>query len=249
MSGADAKRGRIVVVTAGAGAGIGGNVVRRFHADGDRVIASDSHPGRLEKLAAELGVETQQLDVRDRAAMAEHLADVEARHGRIDVLVNCAGANLIKPAVELSDDEWETILDINLNAPFRAARAVLPGMIARQRGAIVSIASIAAWTPEPGEVAYSTTKTALMGFTRALAGEIASTGVRVNAVAPAFVENPFLEKLYGAERMQSYRDKAPLGRGVLPEEVAAAVAWLASDEASYVTGEVVTLAGGQYLRG
>lgn len=245
----DAERERVVVVTAGAGAGIGGNVVRRFHADGDRVFASDAHAGRLEKIRSELGVEADLLDVRDRKAMGEYLARIEAEQGRIDVLVNCAGANQIKPIVELTDDEWETIVDVNLSATFRAARSVLPGMIERGHGAIVSIASIAAWAPDPGEVAYSTTKTALMGFTRALAREIASTGVRVNAVAPAFVENPFLEKLYGAERIRSIRDAAPLGRGVLPSEVAAAVAWLASDEASYVTGEVLTLAGGQYLRG
>jgi len=240
---------RVAVVTAGAGAGIGGNVVRRLHRDGLCVIASDIHQGRLAQIGRDLGIETACVDVRDSKALGDHLAEVEASHGRIDVLVNCAGTNLVKPTHELTDEEWNEIVDVNLNAAFRAARAVLPGMIQRRCGSIVSIASIAAWTPPVNEVAYGTTKTALIGFTRALANEVASTGVRVNAVAPGFVENPYLEKLYGAERMESLRNAAPLGRGVLPSEVAGAVAWLASDEASYVTGEVLTVAGGQYFRG
>jgi NAD(P)-dependent dehydrogenase (short-subunit alcohol dehydrogenase family) len=177
-----------------------------------------------------------------------HLANVQERHGRVDILVNCAGANVVKPTWELTDDEWTHVFTVNLFAAFRAARSVLPGMIQRRHGVVVSIASIAAWDPEPSEVAYSTSKAALVGFTRALAREVASTGVRVNAVAPSFVENPFLEKLYGPERMALLRDSAPLRRGVRPDEVAGVVAWLASDAAAYVTGETVTIAGGGFLR-
>ena len=139
--------------------------------------------------------------------------------------------------------------EVNLTAAFRAARAVLPGMIERASGSIVSVASNAAWSPDMHEVPYSTTKAALIGFTRALGVEVASTGVRVNAIAPGFVENPFLEKLYGADRMTALRAGVPMGRGVLPAEVASAGAWLGSDEASYVTGEVLTVAWGQYVRG
>lgn len=245
----DTGRNRVAVVTAGAGAGLGGTIVRRLQADGLRVIASDSHAGRLAKIGAELGIETECVDVSDRKALAAHLAGVESRHGRIDLLVNCAGANIVRPTWELSDEEWDGIVEVNLTAAFQAARAVLPGMIQRASGSIVSIASIAAWNPDMNEVPYSTTKAALIGFTRALGVEVAATGVRVNAVAPGFVENPFLEKLYGPERMQSLREGAPMGRGVLPAEVANAVAWLGSDEASYVTGEVLTVAGGQYVRG
>jgi NAD(P)-dependent dehydrogenase (short-subunit alcohol dehydrogenase family) len=97
-------------------------------------------------------------------------------------------------------------------------------------------------------VAYATSKAALIGLTRALAREVATTGVRVNAVAPSFVENPFLEKLYGRERLDALRESAPLGRGVMPEEVAGAIAWLASDQAVYVTGETITIAGGTFFR-
>lgn len=242
-------QGRVAVVTAAAGAGIGGSTVRRLHADGATVVASDIHGGRLERLADELGIETAELDVADGAALAAHLHDVEQQHGRVDVLVNCAGANVVAPTWEVDDADWDRVMAVNLGAPFRASRAVLPGMLERGSGCILNIASIAAWNPAPAEVAYSTTKAGLIAFTRALANEVASSGVRVNAVAPGFVQNPFLEKLYGAERMQALQDSAPLGRGVLPEEVAGAISWLVSDEAAYVTGETLTIAGGQAFRG
>ncbi len=240
--------GRIAVVTAGAGSGIGGTVVRRLLADGATVYVSDSHAGRLGRIGAELGVATTLLDVSDGDALVAYLAEVERDAGRIDILVNCAGANVVKPTWELTDREWHDVFTVNIDAPFRAARSVLPGMIERGSGSIVSIASIAAWGPEAKEVAYSTTKAALVAFTRALANEVASLGVRVNAVAPGFVENPFLEKLYGKQRLDALRAATPQGRGVFPSEVAAAVAWLAGDDASFVTGETVTVAGGSFFR-
>jgi 3-oxoacyl-[acyl-carrier protein] reductase len=242
------QAGRIAVVTAGAGVGIGGSVARRLVKDGATVIVSDAHAGRLAKISEELGVATALVDVADGDALATHLADVETRYERVDLLVNCAGANVVKPTWMLTDADWQHVLDVNLTAAFRAARSVLPGMIDRRSGVIVSIASIAGWDPAPAEIAYSTTKAALVAFTRALARETAEYGVRVNAVAPSFVENPFLEKLYGPERIQALRAAAPLQRGVRPDEVAGVVAWLASDEAEYVTGETVTIAGGSFLR-
>jgi 3-oxoacyl-[acyl-carrier protein] reductase len=239
---------RVALVTAAAGVGIGGSVARRLHADGARVIVSDVHAGRLDKICSELDIEGAVIDVADPVALADHIGRVEAAHGHIDILVNCAGVNVVKPTWELSDSEWTHTFDVNLHAAFRAVRVALPPMIARNSGAIVSIASIAAWDPPQHEVAYATSKAALIGFTRALAREVAATGVRVNAVAPGFVENPFLEKLYGRERMHSLRESAPLHRGVKPEEVAGVVAWLASDEAEYVTGETITIAGGTFFR-
>ena len=220
-----------------------------FRADGAIVHASDAHVGRVDRLSNELpGVYASVVDVTDRGALADYLDDVLAREGRVDVLVNCAGTNVVKPTWDLSDDEWDHVFDVNLDAVFRATRAVLPGMLRRRSGAIVSIASIAAWDPSPGEIAYSTSKAALIAFTRAVAKEVAGTGVRVNAVAPSFVENPFLEKVYGPERLEQLRAAMPGGRGVLPEEVAATVSWLAGDGSSFVTGETVTVAGGGFLR-
>ena len=239
----------MAVVTAGAGAGIGGAIVRRLHAEGAVVYATDAHAGRVDRLSSDLpGVRASVVDVTDRRALTAHLDDVVADEGHIDVLVNCAGTNIVKPTWELTDVEWDHVFDVNLDAAFRATRTVLPGMLARGSGAIVSIASIAAWDPSPSEIAYSTSKAALVAFTRALAKEVAATGVRVNAVAPSFVENPFLSKVYGPERLEELRAAMPGGRGVLPEEVAATVVWLAGDDASFVTGETVTVAGGGFLR-
>jgi 3-oxoacyl-[acyl-carrier protein] reductase len=240
--------GRVAVVTAGAGAGIGGSIVRRLHAEGATVCVSDAHSGRLAKIADELAVATSVLDVADGNALTVYLAEVEAAHGRVDILVNCAGANVVKPTWELTDDEWHGVFAVNVDAAFRACRAVLPGMMQRGSGVITSIASIAAWDPAPSEIAYSTTKAALIAFTRALSREVAPTGVRVNAVAPSFVENPFLEKLYGADRMEALRGAMPQHRGVQPEEVAGVVAWLASDDAAFVNGETITVAGGSFFR-
>ncbi len=240
--------GRIAVVTAAAGVGIGGSVARRLHADGAQVIVSDAHAGRLDRICEELGIQGAVVDVADPGALVDHLDRVAAELGRVDIVVSCAGANVVKPTWELTDAEWLHVFDVNLTAAFRAARAVLPGMIHRGSGCIVSIASIAAWDPPEHEVAYATSKAGLIGLTRALAREVAATGVRVNAVAPGFVENPFLEKLYGRERMDELRAAAPLGRGVKPEEVAGVVAWLASDAAAYVTGETITIAGGTFYR-
>ena len=241
-------KGRVAVVTAAAGMGIGGSIARRLDADGALVVVSDAHAGRLEKICDELGITGDVVDVTDPDALTRHLQSVLSQHERIDIMVNCAGANIVKTTWELSDDEWRRVFDVNLNAAFRAVRTVMPGMIARGSGSIMNIASIAAWDPPEREVAYATSKAALIGFTRALAREVAATGVRVNAVAPSFVENPFLEKLYGRERMDALRASAPLGRGVKPEEVGGVVAWLASDETVYVTGETITIAGGNFFR-
>jgi len=241
-------QGKVAVVTAAAGVGIGGSIVRRFIDEGATVLASDSHAGRAERLAADLGVDVPVVNVGDREAFDAYLDGVLDRHGRVDVLVNCAGTNAMGPIHEIDDESWDRVINVNLTAAFRAVRMVLPGMIDRGDGVIVNIGSIAGYFPEHGEVAYSTSKAALMAFTRAVANEVASSGVRVNSVAPGFVQNPFLENLYGPERMAELVAAAPLGRGVQPEEIAAAVSWLASSEALCVTGETLTIAAGQYFR-
>ena len=240
--------GKVAVVTAGAGAGIGGSITRRLHHDGATVVVSDASASRVAKMSAELGIVGEVVDVADAAVLQAHLDGVIERHGRIDILVNVAGANVVKVPWEITDVEWRHVFEVNIHAPFRAARAVLPGMIERGTGAIVNIASIAAWDPAPEEAAYSTTKAALVALTRALSVQVAASGVRVNAVAPSFVDSPFMAKVYGPERLAALRAATPRQRGVLPEEVAAAVVWLASAEAEYVSGETITIAGGSFHR-
>lgn len=234
--------GTVAVVTAAAGAGVGNAVARRLRDEGAIVVISDVHERRLERAAADLGVDGAVVDVGEPGAVERHVADVLDRHGRIDVLVSCAGINVVKSAWELSEDEWRRILDVNLTAPFLAARAGLPSMLARGRGSLIHIASIAAWLSSLGESAYGTTKAGLLGLTRALALETAGRGV------PGLVDNPYLQTVYGPERVAELRARIPMGRAANPAEVAAAVAWLASDESAYVTGECITLAGGWYMR-
>jgi 3-oxoacyl-[acyl-carrier protein] reductase len=227
---------------------VGNGIARRFHAEGAVVVISDANEGRVRKVARELGVDGEVVDVGDAGAIRDHLGAVIDRHGRIDILVNAAGINVLAPAWELPEVEWRRIIDVNLTAPFLAARFILPAMIERGQGSIINISSIAAWLPTKGEIAYQTTKAGLVALTRGLALETAGSGVRVNAIAPGLVENRFLEKVYGAERVAALRRAVPFGRGADPAEIGAAALWLASDESSYVTGECLSVAGGWYFR-
>ena len=240
--------GQIAVVTAAAGVGVGNAIARRLIGDGATVVISDQNEKRLTATAQELGAESQVVDVADAVDLRAHLGGVLDRHGRIDVMVSCAGINTVSPAWELAEDDWRNIIEVNLTAPFVAAQAVLPQMISRSHGSIINIASIAAWLPSPGEAAYQASKAGLLGLTRALAIDAAPHGVRVNAIAPGLVDNPYLAKIYGQERVDDLLSRIPIGRAVDPAEVAAAASWLASDESSYMTGECLTLAGGWYVR-
>lgn len=240
--------GRVAVVTAAAGAGIGGAVVRRLGQDGATVIASDVHERRLSALGAETGAEVEVVDAGDADALTSHLDEILARHGRIDVLVNCAGINIVKPTWELTDDEWHRIFDVNVTSIVRAARVALPAMQKQASGSIVNIASVGAWHPSPGEAAYSASKAAVVALTRAMALEVAADGIRVNAVAPGFVDHAAVERVYPADRIEALRAAAPQGRGVHPGEVASVVAWLAGDGSTQVTGETITVAGGAFFR-
>lgn len=241
-------QGKVAVVTAGAGAGIGGSVVERLHREGAIVHVSDANEKRLQRMADRLGIASAVVDVTAPDDLERHLQEVEAQHGRIDILVNCAGRSVIKPIEDVSLDEWRSVFAINVESCFRAARTVLPGMKAAGRGSIVSIASIAAWNTYPNEVLYSVSKAALVALTRALAQELAPSGVRVNAVAPSLIENPFLDRVYPAERVAELRAAMPRGRGIAATQVASVVAFLASDDAEGVTGETVLITDGQITR-
>lgn len=238
----------IVVVTAAAGAGVGNAIARRFVAEGATVVISDAHAKRLPAAAEELGVEGEVIDVADSDSLVAHLKGVIHRHGRIDTLVNCAGINSLGPAWELDIGDWRRILEVNLTAPFVAARAVLPAMLERQSGSIINICSIAAWLPSDGECAYQASKAGMLGLTRALAHEAAPHGVRVNAIAPGLVDNPFLARLYGDEHVAQLHARIPMKRPAEAAEVASVAYWLASDETAYITGECITIAGGWYMR-
>lgn len=238
----------VALVTAGAGAGIGSAVVRTLAAEGWDVVVSDVHERRSAELAAEHGREFLSLpfDVTDFAAVGTAVERIVAERGRIDGLVNNAGWSVIKPVAEMEPDEWRRCLDIDLNGTFNCLRQTLPQMIEQGGGAVVNMASIAAWemTAEHG-AAYSAAKAGVIALTRVTAAEVGKDGIRVNAIAPGLIYNDFLRKIYPPEFFDSYvENRSKVGRVGRPSDVADLVSFLLGEKAGYITGEVYGISGG-----
>lgn len=243
---------KVAIVTAAAGAGIGGAISRQLAADGLRVIVTDLHEGRMAKLSDELSQVVGEecpyyaLDVSDHAAVERVIGTIAERFGRIDVLVNNAGWSKIEPVAEMSIETWRKCLDIDLTGTFSCMRFALPHMIAAKSGAIVNISSISGWemTTEHG-AAYSAAKAGVMALTRVAAAENGKNGIRVNAIAPGLIYNDFLRRIYPDEFFDSYLEKkAVVNRLGQPEDVAHLVSFLVSDKAGYITGETYGVSGG-----
>jgi 3-oxoacyl-[acyl-carrier protein] reductase len=247
--------GKVVFVTAAAGAGIGQAVARTFASEGAIVVLSDQHAERTAKVAADIAHDTGQevtgvpLDVRDEARIDEVINGVADKYGRLDVVVNNSGINMLASVYEMPTETWRQVLDVSLTGPFMVTRRALNVMRDQgTRGAIVNMSSIAAWMrTSEGEAHYAAAKAGITGFTRAAAMEAAPHGIRVNAVAPGLAWNPFLGKIYGEEYVEEMAQRTPLGRVGQPQDVANAVAFLASERASFITGEVLCVSGGYYL--
>jgi 3-oxoacyl-[acyl-carrier protein] reductase len=246
---------KVVFVTAAAGAGIGQAVARTFARSGAKVVLSDQHAGRTESVAAEIAKDTGAdvtgvpVDVRDEAQIDAAMNGVVERHGRLDIVVNNSGINMLAPIVDMPTETWQTVMDVSLTGPFLVTRRALNIMRDQgDGGAIVNMSSIAGWmrTAE-GESHYAAAKAGIQGFTRAAAMEAAGYGIRVNAVAPGLAWNPFLGKIYGDEYVEEMARQTPLGRVGQPQDIANAVAFLAGDKASFITGEVLCVSGGYYL--
>jgi 3-oxoacyl-[acyl-carrier protein] reductase len=243
---------RVAIVTAGAGAGIGAAVVRRLAADGYDVVVTDAHERRCGEIAASLAAEhgrpfsSYVLDVTDFDAVGRVVGEVVAARGRIDVLVNNAGWSKIEPVAEMSLETWQRCLDVDLTGTFACMRHVLPHMIASAGGAIVNISSIAAWeTSAEHGAAYAAAKAGVLALTRVAAAENGRHGIRVNAIAPGLIYNEFLRRIYPDEFFAGYAEQRSLvGRIGRPEDIAALVAFLVSDDAGYITGEVYGASGG-----
>jgi 3-oxoacyl-[acyl-carrier protein] reductase len=247
---------KIVFVTAAAGAGIGQAVARGFSREGAVVVMSDQHAARTKSVAESIREETGRevvgfpLDVRDEAAIDAALTDVVKTYGRIDVVVNNSGINQLSPLHEMPTEVWRQVMDVTLTGPFLVTRRALTFMREQRSGAIVNMSSINGWVgTAEGEAHYSAAKAGVMGLTRATAIEAAPFGIRVNAVAPGLAWNNFLAKVYPTEYMDSMVARTPLGRAGTPEDIANAVLFLASDKASFITGEVLCVSGGYYVRG
>ena len=239
--------GKTVVVTAAAGTGIGFWTARRCAEEGATVLLSDLHERRLAQSAEELeklvGTRpaTCLCDVTN-AEQVEVLARTAVEKlGAVDVLVNNAGLGGHAHVVDMTDEQWETVLDVTLNGTFRVTRAFLPHMIERGTGAIVNNASVLAWRAQVGQAHYAAAKAGVLAFTRCVAMEAAEYGVRVNAVAPSIAVHEFLSKVMPDGLLEELSAKEAFGRAAEPWEVANAIVFLASDYASYMTGEVVSV--------
>ncbi len=239
--------GKTALVT-GASGGIGAAIARTLHAQGATVALSGTRADALDALAAELGERAHPCpaELRDAAAPDALIAAAEAAAGPLDILVNNAGLTRDMLALRMKDEDWQAVLDVDLTAPFRLARAALKGMLRRRAGRIIAIGSIVGTTGNPGQANYAAAKAGLAGMTKALAQEVGARGITVNMVAPGFVRTPMTEKL-NEEQRKRLNDAIPLGRMGQPEDVAAAVAYLASDEAAWVTGATLHVNGGMAM--
>ena len=240
--------GKAVVVTAAAGTGIGSAVAQRCLDEGARVVLSDRHERRLgetgDKLAAAYPgrVWSVPCDVTDEAAVGRLITAAADRCGRIDVMVNNAGLGGQAPVVEMTDDEWARVLDVTLTGTFRCTRAALRQMIAQGGGGVVvNNASVLGWRAQAGQAHYAAAKAGVMAFTRCVALDVAAHGIRVNAVAPSLAAHPFLTKVVSEDELAGLAAREAFGRAAEPWEVATVVAFLASDYASYLTGEVISV--------
>ncbi len=239
--------GRVALVT-GASGGIGAAIARGLHTQGAVVVLSGTRVAALETLAAELGERAHvcEADLRDAGAADALVAAAEAAGGPLHVLVNNAGFTRDMLALRMKDEDWASVLDVDLSAPFRLARAALRGMLRRRAGRIIQISSVVGHTGNPGQANYAAAKAGLAGMSKALAQEVGSRGITVNLVAPGFVETAMTDGLAEAQRTRLV-EAIPLGRMGRPEDVAAAVVYLASDEAGWVTGATLHVNGGMAM--
>jgi len=239
--------GKSALVT-GASGGIGAAIARALHAQGATVALSGTRRDALEALAAELGARAHvcPADLRDAAASDSLVATAEAAAGPISILVNNAGLTRDMLALRMKDEDWAAVLEVDLTAPFRLARAALKGMLRRRAGRIVSVGSVVGATGNPGQANYAAAKAGLVGMTKALAQEVGSRGITVNLVAPGFVATAMTEGMTEAQKTR-LTDAIPLGRLGRPADIGAAVVYLASDEAAWVTGATLHVNGGMAM--
>lgn len=239
--------GRRALVT-GASGGIGAAVARALHAAGAEVALSGTREDPLRALAAELGSRAHVVpaNLAEPAAVEQLGKDAQAALGGLDILVNNAGITRDQLLMRMSDADWQAVLDVNLTAAMRLCRAAMRPMMKARWGRIVNITSVVGATGNPGQTNYAAAKAGLVGFSKSLAAEVASRGITVNAVAPGFIATPMTDKL-SDDQKTALTGRIPAGRLGTPDDVAAAVVYLASPGAGYVTGATLHVNGGMAM--
>jgi 2-hydroxycyclohexanecarboxyl-CoA dehydrogenase len=240
-------QGKVALVT-GAGRGIGKAIATRLAAEGARVVIADVDGTTANATAGEIGrgAVAVKMDVTDPASVRDGVAEAVRAAGPIEVLVNNAGWDKVEPFVKSQEETWDRVIAINLKGPIRCARAVLDGMIERKAGKIISISSDAGRVGSTGEAVYSAAKAGVIGFSKTLARETARHGINVNVVCPGPTNTPLLNEIAGGndKLIESLRRAIPMGRTGEPDDIAGAVAFLASDDAGFITGQTLSVSGG-----
>jgi len=247
--GHDLLAGKVVVLTAAAGTGIGGAAARRCLDEGASLALSDAHAARLaathDELAAIHGADrvwSVPCDVTSQEQVQALIDGAVQRFGRIDVMINNAGLGGTASLLEMTEEQWSRVLDVTLNGTFRCTRAALRQMVAQgSGGAVVNNASVLGWRAQPGQAHYAAAKAGVMALTRSAAMDVAEHGIRVNAVSPSLAMHPFLSKVMSEDALDELVTREAFGRSAEPWEVANVMVFLASDYASYLTGEVISV--------
>lgn len=236
--------GKTALVT-GASGGLGGAIARALHAQGATVALSGTRKEALDALAGELGERVHVLpcDLSDAAQVEALVPSAEKAMGGLDILVNNAGLTRDGLIMRMKDDDWDKVIAVNLSAAFRLSRAAVKGMMRRKSGRVVSITSVVGVTGNPGQTNYCASKAGLIGMTKSLAAEVASRNITVNCVAPGFIESPMTDALNDKQK-EGILASVPAGKLGQGADIAAAVVYLASDEAGYVTGQTLHVNGG-----
>jgi 3-oxoacyl-[acyl-carrier protein] reductase len=239
--------GKTALVT-GASGGIGGAVAKSLHGQGATVVLHGTRAEKLEALSAELGDRSHVVtaNLGDREAVAGVIDAAAEKAGPVSILVNNAGITRDNLAMRMKDEEWDQVLEVNLTASMILCRAALRNMMKARHGRIISISSIVGVTGNPGQTNYAASKAGMIGYSKSLAQEVASRGVTVNIVAPGFIETPMTDALSDAQK-DTLLGRVPAGRLGQVGEIAAAVTYLASDEAAYVTGATIHVNGGMAM--
>ncbi len=239
--------GKAALVT-GASGGIGGAIARALHRQGAAVLLTGTRQAALEALAGELGERAHVFvaDLADPPAADAAVKKADEVLGKLDILVNNAGFTRDGLTLRMKDEDWQKVLDVNLSAGFRLARAAMRGMMRRRAGRIIGITSIVGVTGNPGQANYAASKAGMIGMSKAMAAEVASRGITVNCVAPGFIVSPMTDALTPEQR-ERITAAIPMSRIGAPEEVAAGVVFLASDEAAYITGQTLHVNGGMAM--